>query len=136
MSQEYRKLLNRALEKSPQKPGSGERFELPRLQLRRVGRRTFFLNFGDIVGMLNRDPQHVLKFLTKELATAANIDGGRIVFQGVFGPDSLNRLIKIYVEKYVICPICGRPDTKISKQDRFVFLECEACGARSSVLSG
>ena len=86
--------------------------------------------------MLNRDPQHVLKFLTKELATAANVDGGRVVFQGVFGPDSLNRLIKIYVEKYVICPICGRPDTKISKQDRFLFLECEACGARSSVLSG
>ncbi len=86
--------------------------------------------------MLNRDPQHVLKFLTKELATAANIDSGRVVFQGVFGPDSLNRLIKIYVEKYVICSICGKPDTKISKQDRFLFLECEACGARSSVLSG
>ena len=136
MSQEYRKLLSRALEKSPQKPGTGERFELPRLQLRRVGRRTFFLNFGVIVEMLNRDPQHILKFLTKELATAANIDGTRVVFQGVFGPDSLNRLIKIYVEKYVICPICGRPDTKISKQEGFVFLECEACGAKSSVLSG
>ncbi len=136
MSQDYRKLLGRALEKSPQKPSTGERFELPRITLRRVGRRTFFLNFGVIVEKLNRDPQHILKFLTKELATAANMDGNRVVFQGVFGPDSLNRLIKIYVERYVVCPTCGRPDTKIAKQERFLFLECEACGARSSVLAG
>ena len=134
MSQEYRKLLTRALEKIPKKPTSGERFELPRLQVREIKGRTFFLNFAEIVEKLNRKPQHILKFLTRELATAGNFDGARAVFQGRFGADALNRLVKIYIGRYVVCPICGRPDTNIVKEGRFLFLQCEACGARSPVL--
>jgi translation initiation factor 2 subunit 2 len=124
------------MEKTPAKPGSGERFELPRLQLRIAGRRTVFFNFKEIAEALNREPQHVLKFLTKELATAASFDGTRVVFQGRVNYDRMDPLFKIYVSKFVMCPTCGRPDTKIVKEGRFLFLQCEACGARSSVLPG
>ncbi|MBK5133178.1 translation initiation factor IF-2, partial [Candidatus Bathyarchaeota archaeon] len=30
-------------------------------------------------------------------------------------------------------PVCKRPDTKIAKDKRLIFLDCNACGARSSV---
>lgn len=129
-------MLTRAMENIPKKPGSGERFELPRLQVRQAGGRSVFFNFKEIAEILNREPQHVLKFLTKELGTAASFDGTRVIFQGRFNYDRIDRLIKIYVSKYVTCPTCGRPDTKIIKEGRFLFLQCEACGARSSVLPG
>ena len=62
------------------------------------------------------------------------ISGSRTIlhiFQGRFETETFERLIKRYVNEYVICPICKRPDTKIVKEKRLYFLQCEACGARS-----
>jgi len=128
------KMLNRAFEKIPKKPTTGERFEMPKPNTISVGGRTIVQNFGEVCTQLNRDPRHVLKFFSKEMATAAIFDGTRVIFQGKFQSQSIVRLLEIYVNRYVICPICRRPDTKVEKQGRFFFLVCEACGARSSVL--
>jgi len=135
MSQDYQKLLDRALEKIPKKKVSGERFELPAPQITSTKTRTWIANFREICNYLNRDPHHVLKFMTRELATAAAVEESRAIFKGKFGSESIRRLLDIYVGRYVICPICGRPDTKIVKENRFLFLDCEACGARSSILA-
>lgn len=75
MSEDYAKLLDRAYSKLPQAVGTGERFEIPRVVGIRMGRRTIIQNFGDISSKINRDPHHLLKFLSRELATAASLDG-------------------------------------------------------------
>ena len=133
MSDEYTKLLDSAIEKIPKRTSSGERFELPSVQGVRIGNRTIIQNFKDIADRMNRDPHHLLKFLSKELATAAAVEGARAIFQGVFKVQSMNRLVNIYTQRFVICPVCKRPDTKMEKQERYTFLVCEACGARSSI---
>lgn len=135
MSQDYQKLLDRALEKIPAKKSSGERFELPAPQITSTKTRTWIANFKEICGYLNRDPHHVLKFITRELATAVAVEDSRAIFKGKFGRESIRRLLDIYIGRYVTCPTCGRPDTKIVKEGRFLFLDCEACGARSSILT-
>ena len=98
-----------------------------------IGMRTILHNLKEIVDALNRDPQHLLRFLSREMATAGSVDGPRAVFHGSFRSDTLDRLIKRYTDEFVMCPICKRPDTKITKEGRFYFLSCDACGARSSV---
>jgi translation initiation factor 2 subunit 2 len=133
VSDEYTKLLDSAMERIPKRTSSGERFELPRIQGVRIGSRTIIQNFKEIADRMNRDPLHLLKFLSKELATAATTDGARAIFQGVFKVESINRLLDIYTQRYVICPVCKRPDTKMDRQERYFFLVCEACGARSSM---
>jgi translation initiation factor 2 subunit 2 len=133
MSDEYAKLLDSAMEKIPKRTSSGERFELPAIQGIRMGSRTIIQNFKEIADRLNRDPHHLLKFLSKELATAATMDGARAIFQGVFKVESMRRLLDIYTQRFVICPVCKRPDTKMDRQERYTFLTCEACGARSSI---
>jgi translation initiation factor 2 subunit 2 len=67
------------------------------------------------------------------MATAGTVDGVRAIFQGKFRSDALDRLVQRYVEEFVVCPVCKRPDTKIVKERRFSFIVCEACGAKSSV---
>lgn len=131
----YREMLRRAQEHLPKKMERYERFEVPRAQIAIVGRKTAFLNFKEVCDALNRQPEHLLKFLTKEMATLASIDSGRAVFQGVFRQDSIRNLLNTYIQRYVICPVCKRPDTRVVKEKRLAFLVCEACGARSS-LSG
>jgi translation initiation factor 2 subunit 2 len=98
-----------------------------------VGMRTIISNFNEVADVLNRDPQHILKFLTREMATAATFHDNRAVFQGKFKRDSFERLLQRYMEGFVTCPVCKRPDTKIVKEKRLSFLVCNACGAKSSI---
>jgi translation initiation factor 2 subunit 2 len=95
--------------------------------------RTIVYNFNEVADALNRNPQHILKFLTGEMATAATVQESRAIFQGKFPADTLMRLLQRYMENFVVCPVCKRPDTKIVKEKRLSFLVCEACGARSSI---
>jgi len=126
-------LLNRAYSKIPPITRDRRRFEVPRVRSSIIGAKTLINNFKDICDIISRDPPHLLKFLTRELATAGNYEGGRGLFQGRFPNETLDALVKRYVSEFVICPTCKLPDTKIVKEKRLFFLKCDACGARSSL---
>ena len=132
MSFNYDDLLKRACEQMPEVSAKRERLEMPRFLIQTVGMRTIINNFKEIADSLDRDPQHVLKFLTREMATAATFHDSRAIFQGKFHRDSFERLLQRYLEAYVVCPVCERPDTRIVREKRLAFLVCNACGAKSS----
>jgi translation initiation factor 2 subunit 2 len=129
----YKDLLKRAQSQLPQEKGTGERFEIPKVRSSTIGMRTMIHNFKEIAEALNRDPRHLMKFLTNEMATAATLEETRVTFQGKFPHNTLERLVSIYADNFVRCPVCKRPDTKIVKERRLFFLVCEACGAKSSI---
>ena len=106
---------------------------MPNLMVSTVGMRTTISNFKDVANALDRDPQHILKFLTREMATAATFQDQRAIFQGKFRRDVFERFLQRYLENYVVCPVCKRPDTRIVKEKRLSFLVCNACGAKSSI---
>lgn len=133
MSFNYETLLKRARSQLPTVVTKRERLEIPELQHLIIGMRTIIRNFGEVAEVLNRDPNHMLKYLTGELATAATLQDSQVIFQGKFSRDVIERLIRRYMEIFVICPVCKRPDTKIIKEKRLSFLQCEACGAKSSI---
>jgi len=133
MEYDYDTLLKRARTQLPEVGSKRERLELPRLNYARIGMRTVIFNFKEIADALDRDPQHLLKYLTGEMATAATIQGSRVIFQGKFSEDTFHRLMERYLETFVVCPVCKRPDTKIVKEKRLSFLVCRACGAKSSI---
>ncbi|MBS7607460.1 translation initiation factor IF-2 subunit beta [Candidatus Bathyarchaeota archaeon] len=133
MDLKYEEMLEEAYKQLPSEVFRRERLEVPKASSVTFGSRTFLNNFKDICEVLNRDPEHVLRYLSKEMATSGSIEGSRAVFQGRFEDEEINRLIRRYMEEFVICPICKRPDTKIIKEKRFNFLVCEACGAKSPV---
>lgn len=131
---EYEMLLSRLRDKlgnTTKKQAS--RLELPTPQTIWVGQRTIFRNFMDFPKALNRDPEKLLLYLNKELASAGYIAGERVIFLGRKEPSSFGALIDRYVKDYVICPVCGSPDTRTEKQKKLGFLLCEACGAKSSI---
>ncbi len=133
MEKDYKNLLDRAHEELPDQVESYERFTVPRPRVRRAGRRSVIMNFKEIADELRRDPAHLLKFLSGEMATLPRFDGTRAIFQGRFTADTIRNLLEIYTKKYVLCPVCERPDSKLTRERRLWFLDCEACGARSSV---
>ena len=131
---EYEALLDKAYEELPENvKHHTSRFEVPAAVVNIEGNRTIIENFKDISDALNRDPNHLLKFILREVATAGTLEGRRVVLQGRFTPYLIANKMKKYIKEYVICPVCGSPDTKIIKKGRFHFLKCEACGAETPI---
>ena len=136
MSLEYEELLKKAKEKLPSLTERAfSRFEMPKVFGHLQGNKTVISNFNQIAGALNRPPEHFLKFLLKELATPGELRGGLLVFGTKVHSSSINEKIKKYAEEYVLCKTCGKPDTKLIDESGFLFLRCQACGARRAVRS-
>jgi translation initiation factor 2 subunit 2 len=133
MEKDYKNMLERAYSQLPEDKGSADRFAVPRADVRQVGRRSVIINFGEIAETLRRDPDHLMKFILNETATRGTLDGGRAMLQGRFNSETIRNIVDIYTNRYVICPVCGRPDTHMVKDRRLTFLQCDACGARSSI---
>ena len=132
---EYKKLLRNIFETISNRDVSSERFKIPDAQIIYEGNTTIVKNFDKISDMINRDPNLLLKFLLGALGTAGELKGGRAVFKGKIPDAQIQQKIKNYVETYVICPECGRPDTHLLKKDRLLLIRCDACGAFRSTKS-
>lgn len=130
---DYGYLLDRARSSVPEKLFDKDRFNIPRVSTFTEGNKTFILNFKEICDVLNREPSQLMKFLLRELATSGLVQGNRAIFQGRFPDDGLDDLVRRYTKEYVLCPLCGQPDTVLKKEGRVTILTCEACGARNPV---
>ena len=115
------------------KKGSTNRFELPVVDVMWEGQKTFLRNFSEFPKVLRRDPDKVLQYLSKEFAVPAERLGDKAMFIGKRDADDFTRLFQIYVKDYLECHTCKSPDTKIVKENRIIFLICEACGAKSTL---
>jgi len=133
INMDYESLLNKAYEKLPKIEEHIDRFKIPFVETMIQGNQTIIKNFSQITETLRRDPSHLLKYLAKELATPASSDGTRAIFQSKVPQRIIQQKLENYVVDYVLCKECKRPDTKLVKQDRIIFIKCEACGAKSSV---
>ncbi len=133
MMEDYMKGLERAMSRLPASKGTEDRFVIPPPKIFYEGKTTVLENFVSIADALNRDPDHLMKFILQEMGTAGKIEGQHAVFQGRFAEQSLERHIDSYVQEYVICSECHRPDTQLIRSDRVLMLKCEACGAHRPV---
>ena len=129
---DYEKLLDRAYSKV-KKIEVSERFEIPQVESFVEGSKTVVSNLQQTVSFLRRDLDHFIKFLSKELATQILIKGDKAIFNRKLSSSQINDKIKSYVEEFVLCPQCGKPDTELLKEKSFLFLHCLACGAKHSV---
>jgi translation initiation factor 2 subunit 2 len=132
---DYDKLLDRARSQVPEDAfkKSGERFQVPAVQLMVQGNRSIWQNFQEIINIVNRPGKEVLKFVSGQLGTAGNMEGGNALFNGKFHAEQVNEVLTRYIDSYVICPVCTRPDTDIQKDGHAYYLNCTACGARTAI---
>ncbi|MEX2739343.1 MAG: translation initiation factor IF-2 subunit beta [Candidatus Wukongarchaeota archaeon] len=126
----YEKMLKEAEKKISRDISKEGRLEIPPPNVIIQGNRTFITNFTDITNSIRRDPKHLAKFLFRELAKPGHVVGNRLVLQGKAMKNLVQNKIDAYIKEFVLCNECNRPDTNIVKEDRLIFLKCEACGAK------
>ncbi len=132
--EQYERLLNQAYEKIKSvDTGKNQRFETPKIEGYIESKKTILTNFMQIASYLRRNPEHLQKFLLKELATSGQIDNDRLILNNKISSSKIKEKIEQYVKEFVLCKECGKPDTEIKKEDRLSFLHCLACGAKHSI---
>jgi len=130
---EYNELLEEAYKNLKPVKSKIERFEIPKVEGHIEGNKTIITNFKQVCDYLRRDCAHLLKFLQRELASPGIIKGDRLILTKKVSSLRINEKIKSYVEEFVLCRECEKPDTELIKQDKFLFVHCLACGAKHSV---
>lgn len=131
---EYKELLGRVRKQLPKSVFEKERFEIPKSIGHVQGNRTVLNNFLQMASLLGREPEHMLKYVLKELATPGEIKKSGSVMFGTKVPASrINEKIRKYANEFVFCTECGKPDTKLEKEGNLVFMKCSACGAKHTV---
>ncbi len=129
----YKDMLKEAEKKISKDITKARRLEIPSPQVTIQGNKTFITNFTEITNSIRRDPKHLAKFLFRELAKPGHIEGNRLILQGKVIRSLVEKKIGEYVKEFVYCRECNRPDTHLKKEDRIVFMKCEACGAKQAI---
>ena len=133
MVKSYEALLETAYSQISEPETETGRWSCPEPKVMLEGKTTILENFGDILSSIRRDEDHFMKYLLSELGTAGKIDGLRAIFNGKFEEAQFNMLVSGYIQDYVICSECGKPDTRLVKDDRVLILRCDACGSHRPV---
>lgn len=130
--EDYDNLLNSAYE-SVKPCEFCDRFEVKKVEGKHEGTRTIITNFSQIASCIRRDPLHLSKFLFKELASSGSIDGDRLILSRKISSGPINEKIQKYVDIFVKCKKCEKPDTELISENGGVFLRCMACGAKEEI---
>jgi len=130
---EYEEMLDRGRKKIPESLLKSERFEIPKVLGHIQGNKTVISNFYQIASALRREPEHLLKFILRELATPGELNKSILIFGRKLSAAMINEKIDQYAKTFVICRECKRPDTQLIKDKETTFLRCQACGAKYPV---
>ena len=126
-------MLKKVRKELPKISSKKERFEIPKVIGHIQGNRTIISNFNHIANALQRKPEHLLKYILKELATPGDLKSTGLLIGRKISSTMINGKIKQYIDLFVICPECKRPDTELLKEGSITFMQCLACGARHPV---
>jgi translation initiation factor 2 subunit 2 len=128
----YEEMLEEAFKKIVKKEAK-ERFQIPQIEGELQGERFIVRNFKKIAEYLKRDSKHLAKHLMLSLATSGSIEGEALVLNSKLKRETVQQKLEEYIKKYVFCRVCNEPDTRLVKEDRIYFIQCDACGARYAV---
>lgn len=97
---------------------------------------TTFQNLHDVGKYLNHPGLLLLKFLSTFNGSMPNEE--KMSITGGYNNEELQRALQLYINRFVICPKCGVPETipqlkKENKKSNILELKCSSCGTISNV---
>lgn len=129
-NEEYLSLLDRAFSKLPNLTVEKSDFVIPKAEIINEGAKTIIRNIAQIADRARRDGSEISRYISKELSVPVNMIEQRLVINGKFQKEEIDRKILKYFESYVICKVCKKPDTHLESAEKGMYLVCEACGSR------
>lgn len=136
---DYFELLNNVYSKlnngSSNTDNKVQKLNIPSIQLTADGTtKTVWCNINKVAISIRRETDHLQKYTMSELAINGSINGaGQLVMKGRFQVKQIETVVRHYVNNYVTCSNCNGTKTRLSKNDRLSFINCDECHATKSV---
>lgn len=112
------------------------RYKMPRIIVQHIGKstgtKTVLVNLDEVCLSLKRDPLHILKFISYELATQTKKEDKKYVVNGKHDNKRIQEVIFDYIDFFVLCSACENPET-FYVEENTLSKECLACGAKTKV---
>ncbi|AYV84594.1 MAG: translation initiation factor 2 subunit beta [Hyperionvirus sp.] len=91
-------------------------------------------NFTAVCASIHRDPEHLSTFMASELQKETSISAnGTLVIHGTYKKSDIEGKIIKYVLEFVQCKMCKQHDTKIEKENRITYINCNKCFSRNAL---
>lgn len=131
---DYKKMLDAVREGLPKQVLEKERFTIPKVRGHLQGNKTVVSNFIQIADALRREPNHILKFVLRELAAPGELKkNGTVLIGTKISATKINETIRKYAELFVFCPDTGKPDTVLEKEGNLTYIKSLVTGTRKLV---
>ena len=93
------------------------------------------INMAEISNALNRPASLPTKFFGTELGaqTRWEADVNKCTVNGAHPQSDLQKLLNVFIDKFVLCPGCKLPETALVVRKGIVAHKCSACGSRAGV---
>ena len=109
----------------------GFKLDQPKCSMTRV--KSTWHNFGLVSENLNRKSGHILEFFTSELGCEGNLGvANEMVLTGKFRDKHFTKLIKKYIQEYVMCIQCRSYNTLLEKEDKTRMWVVKCCNCKSA----
>ena len=104
------------------------------------GKKTIIVNIKKISRSIQRNIDEIIKYIGQSANAKAKLMKGSndweyAVVSGYITDDTLQNIIYDYIEKYILCTMCGNPETfymcKLSPMR--VSKKCKACGNKEKI---
>jgi translation initiation factor 2 beta subunit (eIF-2beta)/eIF-5 len=100
--------------------------------------KTLLINFPTVVKAVGEfygqaDKKLMFNFVSKSLKAGG--DPSKMVLNGEFTPQRINKALCQYFDFFVCCPACSNPETKCltSKRRKRVYIICATCGHKGKL---
>lgn len=118
------------------------RYKMPKITAKVEGTgngiKTVLVNVSAIAKALNRPPTYVTKFFGCELGAQVQMNAkeDRYIVNGAHDCEKLQNLLDGFIKRFVLCPTCDNPETKLSVRKRNggeIHQLCAACGNQGTI---
>lgn len=114
------------------------RYKMERLQSKIEGKgngiKTVVANLPSVAASLARPPAYVIKYFGFELGAQTNTNpkDDRWIINGSHEAGKLQTHLDDFIRKFVLCKKCLNPETDVQIKDGNIYLDCKACGERTT----
>lgn len=109
------------------------RYKMPALQIINSRGKTVIKNLDDVAKSLQRDPNEILKMFAFKRGTSPIIRKSGYALNGKFELSDLKSDLDQYIDAFILCKVCGNPETDYEKSNKRFVLKCRACAGVSKV---
>jgi translation initiation factor 2 beta subunit (eIF-2beta)/eIF-5 len=100
-------------------------------------KKTHIYNFSYFYVPINRDREHVLKYILDELNVTGSIkDNDSVLLNGRYTTNQILSLLKTYRTIYIVCKTCKNDSTKLEKDPvtRLLYICCDSCKSKNCIV--